>query len=62
MANTALAPAAIAGPLLAGGLASFMGYNMLFIVLTVIGVAGLVALHWHVILPIIQPELNEGQV
>ncbi|HEU5011823.1 MAG TPA: MFS transporter [Roseiflexaceae bacterium] len=61
VSNTALAPAAIAGPLLAGGLASLLGYNILFVVLALIGVAGLGALHWHVILPVIQPELNEGK-
>jgi MFS family permease len=46
--NTALAPVSIAGPLLAGWLASVAGYEALFLILTVIGFAGMAILHFRV--------------
>lgn len=48
VANTAMAPVTIAGPLLAGWLAELAGYNALFIVLTLVAVGGLAMLHWQV--------------
>jgi MFS family permease len=51
VANTALAPMAALGPLLAGWLAEQAGYSALFLVLMVIGLAGLAGLHWRVPAP-----------
>jgi MFS family permease len=51
VANTMLAPVAIAGPLLAGLLADLTSYNLLFITLMFVGLGGLVALHWRVSAP-----------
>jgi MFS family permease len=51
VANTTLAPIAAIGPLLAGWLAEFAGYNALFAALTLIGTAGLLGLHWRVPTP-----------
>lgn len=48
VANTALAPMAAFGPLLAGALAERAGYNALFLVLLAIGLAGVLGLHWRV--------------
>ncbi len=48
LANTAMAPVTIAGPLLAGWLAELAGYNTLFIVLIMIAISGLAMLHWQV--------------
>ena len=48
VANTAMAPITIVGPLMAGWLAELAGYNTLFIVLTVIAISGLAMLHWQV--------------
>lgn len=48
VANTAMAPVTIAGPLLAGGLAELAGYNTLFVVLIAVAIAGLAMLHWQV--------------
>lgn len=45
VANTALAPAAALGPILAGALASVAGYNALFVLLSALGLIGLVVLH-----------------
>lgn len=52
VANTAVAPVAAFGPLLAGWLASIAGYNALFAALVVCGLAGLVMLHWRVTAPV----------
>jgi MFS family permease len=49
--NTTLAPVAALGPLLAGWLAEFAGYNTLFVALLAIGTAGLLGLHWRVPMP-----------
>jgi MFS family permease len=51
VANTALAPMAALGPLLAGALAERAGYGALFVVLIAIGLAGLIGLHWRVPTP-----------
>jgi MFS family permease len=51
VANTALAPMAAFGPLLAGALAERAGYNALFLVLLAIGLAGVLGLHWRVPTP-----------
>ena len=51
VANTALAPMAAFGPLLAGWLAEQAGYNALFLVLLAIGLAGVLGLHWRVPTP-----------
>ncbi|KAB8141805.1 MFS transporter [Chloroflexia bacterium SDU3-3] len=58
VANTALAPAAALGPLLAGAVAAVAGYELLFGVLTVIGVAGMLALQLWVRVPHVA-ELND---
>jgi hypothetical protein len=52
MANTALAPMAAFGPLLAGWLAEQAGYNALFLALLAIGLAGVLGLHWGVPAPV----------
>lgn len=52
VANTALAPAAAVGPLLAGGLAAVAGYGALFAVLTLLGAIGLFGLHRRVMMPV----------
>jgi MFS family permease len=52
VANTALAPMAAFGPLLAGWLAEQAGYNALFLALLVIGLAGVLGLHWGVPAPV----------
>ena len=51
VSNTALAPLAALGPLLAGALAERAGYNVLFLVLLAIGLAGVLGLHWRVPTP-----------
>jgi MFS family permease len=51
VANTALAPVAALGPLLAGALADVAGYPALFGALLLVGVAGLAALHLRVTAP-----------
>jgi len=51
VANTMLAPVAMLGPLLAGSLAEATGYNMLFATLLLIGLVGLMMLHWRVPTP-----------
>ncbi len=51
VANTALAPAAAIGPLLAGVLAGTLGYPLLFALLLIIGTGGLAGLHWRVTAP-----------
>jgi MFS family permease len=51
VANTALAPMAAFGPLLAGWLAEQASYNALFLVLLAIGLAGVLGLHWRVPTP-----------
>lgn len=51
VANTALAPVAALGPLLAGWLAGAFGYGIVFVVLALIGMVGLAMLHWHVRAP-----------
>jgi MFS family permease len=51
VANTALAPVSVAGPLLAGWLAEVAGYEVLFVVLLLIGVGGMALLHWRVPAP-----------
>jgi hypothetical protein len=51
VANTALAPMAALGPLLAGWLAEQASYNALFVVLLAIGLAGVLGLHWGVPTP-----------
>lgn len=52
VANTALAPVAALGPLLAGALAGVTGYGFVFVVLAIIGTLGLVMLHWQVTAPV----------
>jgi MFS family permease len=51
VANTALAPVAALGPLLAGWLAAILGYAPIFLMLMVIGLIGLAMLHWQVQAP-----------
>jgi MFS family permease len=51
VANTTLAPIAALGPLAAGWLAELAGYGALFVVLLLIGLGGLIALHWGVRVP-----------
>jgi MFS family permease len=51
VANTALAPVAALGPLLAGVLAGATGYGPVFALLAAAGVAGLGVLHWQVAAP-----------
>jgi MFS family permease len=51
VANTALAPVAALGPLLAGWLAAIFGYGPVFLLLMVIGLVGLAMLHWQVRAP-----------
>jgi predicted MFS family arabinose efflux permease len=51
VANTALAPVAALGPLLAGALAGATGYGAVFAALTVAGLGGLAVLHWQVAAP-----------
>jgi MFS family permease len=46
--NTALAPVAVAGPLLAGWLAEAAGYEALLLALVAAGSLGLAMLHWRV--------------
>lgn len=52
VANTALAPVAALGPLLAGWLASATNYNTIFGILALIGLVGLAVLHWRVTAPV----------
>jgi hypothetical protein len=52
VANTALAPMAAFGPLLAGFLAERAGYSALFLALLAIGLVGLIGLHWRVPTPV----------
>lgn len=51
VANTALAPVAAIGPLLAGALAGATGYGPVFAILAVVGLGGLAVLHWQVSAP-----------
>jgi MFS family permease len=51
VANTALAPVAAFGPLLAGWLAAAFGYGPVFLILVAIGLVGLAMLHWQVRVP-----------
>jgi len=51
VSNTALAPVAALGPLLAGALAGITGYNLVFGLLALIGTIGLGVLHWQVAAP-----------
>jgi MFS family permease len=51
VSNTALAPVAALGPLLAGALAGLTGYNTVFGLLALIGIVGLGVLHWQVAAP-----------
>ncbi|NJN17894.1 MAG: MFS transporter [Oscillochloris sp.] len=51
VANIALAPVAAFGPLLAGWIAGFSGYNAIFAVLILFGIGGLSMLHWQVTAP-----------
>jgi MFS family permease len=51
VANTALAPVAALGPLLAGWAAGFTGYGAIFATLALIGTVGLAVLHWQVVAP-----------
>jgi MFS family permease len=51
VANTALAPMATFGPLLAGWLAEQARYNILFLALLAIGLVGVLGLHWGVTAP-----------
>jgi MFS family permease len=51
VANTALAPVAIFGPLMTGALAEFAGYEALFGLLILIGIVGLTILHRSVTAP-----------
>lgn len=51
VANTMLAPVAMLGPLLAGSLAEATSYTVLFVILVLIGLIGVVALHWGVPAP-----------
>jgi MFS family permease len=60
VANTALAPVAIVGPLLAGWLAEAGGYNALFVVLGAIGLLGMALLHWGVNAPAKQVAVEPG--
>jgi MFS family permease len=60
VANTALAPVAIVGPLLAGWLAEVGGYNALFVVLGAIGLLGMALLHWGVNAPAKQIAVEPG--
>lgn len=48
VANTALAPVAALGPLLAGWLAAILGYGPVFLMLIVIGLLGIAMLHSQV--------------
>jgi MFS family permease len=52
VANTTLAPVAALGPLLAGWMADLSSYNTLFLALMVIGMIGLLGLHWSVPAPV----------
>jgi MFS family permease len=61
VANTALAPVAALGPLLAGWLAELAGYSTLFAVLFLIGLMGLLALHWRVPAPARAPQAATGE-
>jgi MFS family permease len=51
VANTALAPVSALGPIVAGLLASATGYNSIFIALSLIGLVGMIILHWQVVMP-----------
>jgi MFS family permease len=51
VANTALAPVAALGPLLAGALAGATGYGPVFALLAAVGLGGLAVLHWQVAAP-----------
>ncbi|GAB4110807.1 MAG: MFS transporter [Roseiflexaceae bacterium] len=48
LANIAIAPVSVLGPLSAGWLAEVAGYNSLFVLLTIIGLAGMLMLHLRV--------------
>jgi MFS family permease len=60
LANTAIAPVAIIGPLSAGWLAEFAGYNALFGVLTLVGIIGLAAPTKQKELPHDDPQPTAG--
>ncbi len=51
VANTALAPVAALGPILAGWLAAVFSYGVVFAALAAIGMIGLAMLHWQVQAP-----------
>ncbi|MFO7170904.1 MAG: MFS transporter [Chloroflexota bacterium] len=51
VANLAIAPVAVFGPLLAGALAEAAGYVALFVALAALGLFGLGSLHWRVPTP-----------
>jgi MFS family permease len=51
VSNTVLAPVSAGGPIVAGLLASALGYNSVFVALVLIGVAGMALLHWQVATP-----------
>jgi MFS family permease len=55
VANTALAPVAALGPLLAGWLAGITGYSVIFVVLALIGAVGIAVMHWQVRAPVRTP-------
>lgn len=55
VANSIMTPVTILGPALGGLLAAVSGYNLLFVVLLAIGMAGLVTFHWRT--PAAQPSL-----
>jgi MFS family permease len=56
VANTALAPVAALGPLLAGALAELAGYSALFALLAIVGVVGTLGLHRRVVAPAGVPQ------
>jgi MFS family permease len=60
VSNTALAPMAAFGPLLAGWLAEQAGYNALFLALLAIGLAGVAGLHWRVPTPVRAGAVAQG--
>lgn len=61
VANTALAPVAALGPLVAGALAGITGYPAVFALLALVGLAGLAALHWQVAAPAAAEPRQAGQ-
>jgi MFS family permease len=51
VANLAMAPVSALGPLVAGATASLFGYNSIFFVLSIIGIVGILLLHFRVHVP-----------